>query len=290
MLPLGIRLGNQRRYRHPPSANTNGTDSGRDESIPDPEPQVFNPSLADVFKVRHLLQWSLPRSLPEELVDIIVDAAEYWPSIEHRMEDRRIIQKDCDQVLLKTVPLCYDRNSLGQESSPTPLPHRGIHPCRKIVFNISSHDQGGGPRRDNMYESSWTWFDAEVIHGAHTRNMYVNGVEQEILDNERGQVRKHYTEADALLLPRENKLQGNGANVSDMQHNTIVWDYRDDIQADSAEALEIEKTQGRGRLNLDGHGVRELEVGDSIALWARARFPGWSNHVHRASVRIYWAV
>lgn len=141
-----------------------------------------------------------------------------------------------------------------------------------------------------MYAFSWTWFDVEVIHGAHTRNMYANGTEQEILDNERGQVRKHYTEADALLLPRDNKLQVNGAHVSDMQHNKIVWDYRDDIQADSPEAFEIEKNLGRGRLTLDGHGVRELEVGDSIAVWARARFPGWSNNVYRASVRIYWVV
>jgi hypothetical protein len=141
-----------------------------------------------------------------------------------------------------------------------------------------------------MYEFSWTWFDTEVIRSAHKRNMYLNGTEQEILDNERGQVRKHYTEADDLLLPRGNKLQVNGAHVGEMQHTTIVWDYRDDVEADSAEAHEIEKTRGRGRLTLDGRGVRELEVGDSIALWARARFPGWSNHVHRASVRIFWAV
>ncbi|CAI7652454.1 unnamed protein product [Penicillium glandicola] len=289
MLPLGVRPGRQRRSHGP--ANTNGTDSdGSDEGMPDLGPQVFNPSLEDVLNVRHLLQWNVAHGLPEELIDMIIDAAEYWPSIEQKMQHKRVIQKDRDQVLLKTVPLCYDRNSLEQGSSPTPLPHRGAHPCRKIVFNISSHDQGGRQRRDNMYEFSWTWFDTEVIHHAHTRNMYVNGTEQEILDNERGQVRKHYTEADALLLPRGNKLQGNGAHVSDMQHNTIVWDYRDDIQADSPEAFEIQKTLGRGRLNLDGHGVHELEVGDSIALWARARFPGWSNHVERASVRMYWAV
>ncbi|KAF9253132.1 hypothetical protein DTO013E5_480 [Penicillium roqueforti] len=291
MLPFGVRPGNCRRSHGQPSADTNGTDSdGVDTCISDPGPQVFNPSIADVLKVRNLLQRKVPRGLPEELIDMIIDAAEYWPSIEQKLEEHRIIQKDCDQVLLKTVPLCYDRKSLEQDSSPTPLPHRGAHPCRKIVFNISSHDQGSGKCRDNMYEFSWTWFDIEVIHGAHTKNMYANGIEQEILDNERGQVRKHYTEEDALLLPRHNKLQSNGAHVSEMQHNIIVWDYRDDIQADSPEALEIEKTLGRGRLTLDGHEVRELEIGDSIALWARARFPGWSNHVHQASVRIYWAV
>lgn len=41
---------------------------------------------------------------------MIVDAAEYWPSVEQNMPDQRIIHKDCDQVLLKTVPFCYDRN------------------------------------------------------------------------------------------------------------------------------------------------------------------------------------
>ncbi|KAJ5092180.1 hypothetical protein NUU61_007050 [Penicillium alfredii] len=141
-----------------------------------------------------------------------------------------------------------------------------------------------------MYECAWTWFDTEVIREAHAKNMYADGTEQEILDNERGQVRKHYTEADSLLLPRGNKLQVNGAHVSEMQHVRIVWHYQDSIDPESPEAHEIERTQGRGPLTLDGRGVRELEVGDSIALWARARFVGWSNHVYRARMRIFWAV
>ncbi|CAG8921077.1 unnamed protein product [Penicillium salamii] len=293
MLPHGVRPENQRRRGTLP-LQTNESES--DDSIDTTSESgnvIFNPGLMDVLKVRFLLQWKLTTGVPEELVDMIIDAAEYWPSIEHTIDEQRTIHKDCDQVLLKTVPLCYDRNaclSLEQGSSPKQLPHRGTHPCRKIIFNLSSHDQGGRRRHHNMYEFSWTWFDTEVIRSAHEKSMYANGNEQEILDNERGQVRKHYTEADDLLLPRGNKLQVNGAHVSEMQHTTIVWDYRDDVKADSPEAHEIEKTRGRGRLTLDGRGVRELEVGDSIALWARARFPGWSNHVNRASVRIYWAV
>lgn len=111
MLPFGARPGNLRRSHGRPSANTNSADSdGSDECIPDPEPEVFNPTLVDVLNVRHLLQWKLPRGLPEELIDMIVDAAEYWPSIEQKMQTQRTIQKDCDQVLLKTVPLCYDQN------------------------------------------------------------------------------------------------------------------------------------------------------------------------------------
>lgn len=110
MLPFGVRPGNCRRSHGQPSADTNGTDSdGVDTCISDPGPQVFNPSIADVLKVQNLLQRKVPRGLPEELIDMIIDAAEYWPSIEQKLEEHRIIQKDCDQVLLKTVPLCYDR-------------------------------------------------------------------------------------------------------------------------------------------------------------------------------------
>lgn len=79
------------------------------ESIEDA--RTFYPSLWDVLKTRYLLQWKASKQgLPAELVDAIIDAAEYWPSTERRMEGvKRIISNDRDQVLLKTVPLCYDR-------------------------------------------------------------------------------------------------------------------------------------------------------------------------------------
>lgn len=78
---------------------------------PNADDQTFHPSLWDVLRARHLLQWkACKESLPTELVDEIIDAAEYWPSTVRQMEGgRRIISADRDQVLLKTVPLCYDR-------------------------------------------------------------------------------------------------------------------------------------------------------------------------------------
>lgn len=72
----------------------------------------YFPSIWDVLKVRYLLQWKLSEGFPAELVDEIIDAAEYWPSTEHHMveeNERRTILTDQDQVLLKTVPLCYSR-------------------------------------------------------------------------------------------------------------------------------------------------------------------------------------
>lgn len=111
--PHGARLENQRR-RGSLHSESNGSESdGSVESLPESNssPVTFNPKLMDVLKVRFMLQWKLPTGLPEELVDIIIDAAEYWPSTEHIIDEHRTIHKDRDQVLLKTVPLCYDRNA-----------------------------------------------------------------------------------------------------------------------------------------------------------------------------------
>lgn len=141
-----------------------------------------------------------------------------------------------------------------------------------------------------MYHFSWTWFDTEVIRAAHTRNMYVNGIEQELLANEQGQRATHFGPHDEKLLPRDDKLVVNRARVGEPHSTEITWHYLDNVEPDSPEADRIEHTCGRGRDTLDGRGVRQLEVGDSLALWARARFPGWTNHVHEASARVFWAV
>ncbi|KAJ5491504.1 hypothetical protein N7539_003071 [Penicillium diatomitis] len=299
------------------TSDTEGSESEDQESRPD---------AWDVLQVRALLQWRL--GMPVEIIDQIIDTAEYWPSTTVKMtipQDRshRHIRKDRDQVLLKTVPLCFDRKvglcgnlppspvtstrdaltnhwifdcCLEKQledapDAPHPLPSRSyVHPCRKIVFHISSHDQGPGRCHPDMYEHSWTWFDVEVIRAAHTKKMYANGEEQELLPHESGDVVTPRTIEDPLLLPGPGKLQNNGARVAERQDVEIVWHYQDNIPADSPEALEMEKTKGRGRATLDGQFVRDLQVGDSIAIWARARFPGWSNHVYYASATVFWAI
>lgn len=51
---------------------------GNSSSLPSPEliPHAYSPSVQDVLEVRDIL---LARALPVELVDPIIDAAEYWP-------------------------------------------------------------------------------------------------------------------------------------------------------------------------------------------------------------------
>lgn len=100
----------QRRPRPNKSPEPEGTkDTGGNKSSSNGsnEPQEFYPSLFDVLKVRYLLQCKLTEAIPPEIVDLIIDAAEYWPSSETSLGgDGTVIRTDMDRELLRTAPLC----------------------------------------------------------------------------------------------------------------------------------------------------------------------------------------
>ncbi|KAB8230190.1 hypothetical protein ETB97_001255 [Aspergillus alliaceus] len=266
-----------------PSDMGNQNSTGDDAQRPT-DSEGFYPDIYDVLKVRYLLRWKIiPEGLPAEIVDLIIDAAEYWPSTEATLGEKRIIRQDKDQVLVRTAPLCYDEKTLGSDS-PKVLPHRTIHPCRKIVFSISSHDQGFASSGHGTFDGSYTWFDAEVIRSANL----ATSTDAPIPEPDANGIR--FGQGHPLLLPKSSKLQSNRAAVSGTQHYEITWHHLDNIRADSAEAEEIQHNQGRGKDTLDGTQVRTLQVGDVISVLGRARFGGWSNHVERLSVRVFWAV
>ncbi|KAL4802906.1 hypothetical protein BDV18DRAFT_163429 [Aspergillus unguis] len=253
----------------------------------------FYPDIDDVLKVRHIFLWKVkPEGLPVEVVDMIVDAAEYWPSTKVKLEKGRRINKDVDEAMLCTNPLCYDEKTL--DSSRKTLPHRTVHPCRKIIFSIVSHDQGGysehrwaGHERPAPYEGSFTWFDAEFIHNSHEPSQQT--VIHEKM-NPTDKSPKHFAPDNPLLLPRGNCLQRNRARMYGAKRHDVVWHYLDDVTRESQEAEDAERETGRGRDTLAGKQVREMRIGDSIVVWARARFPGWVNYVDELSVRVFWAI
>lgn len=167
------------------------------------------------------------------------------------------------------------------------LPHRTAHPCRKIVFFIASHDQGWGGRQKGSYESSNTWFDAEILPST-----LEEWPENEVAATHSTSPpkKRYFNPGGAHLLSTENKLQSNKTAEKETQRYTITWHHLDNIDPTTPEAEEIERCQGRGRATLDGRRVRQIGLGDSVSVIARARFGGWTNHIDQLSVRVFWAV
>lgn len=148
-------------------------------------PERYRPSVDEVIAVKEALHKK--STLPFELVDSIVDMAEYWPhttTINSQLTTIRAGRNHEDLLMLRSYPLGYlacNDDDLEQwqmhpqyaESYPTlqpkPWPEsrhvpseateevlkqwslkslpKGEHPCRKIVFTIKSHDQGWGGDR-----------------------------------------------------------------------------------------------------------------------------------------------
>lgn len=179
-----------------------------------------------------------------------------------------------------------------KEDSSETLLHRGLYPCRKIIFDISSHDQGWGGDRDHRgtYRGSWTWFDAYILPS--NKKNSANGEKGDQASDVSSKTEEETTSEPTRLkplLPDFNKLQCNRTATKDPKNYHIVWHYKDNIQQDSSEAERIEEEEGRGSATLDGKSVRSVQIGDQVVVWIRARFAGWRNHVDSMSVRIFWA-
>jgi hypothetical protein len=141
-----------------------------DQGPPNPLPNdtSFKPAIIDVIRTRQLLRLASAGKLPVELEDIIIDFAEYWPHVSaaksHNVVARGSTAHE-NVLVVRTPPVCSlatagaDQDSLGLPE-PTLL-----HPVRKIIFRIRSHDQGWSgedPATRHTYMPSYTWFDAEL--------------------------------------------------------------------------------------------------------------------------------
>ncbi|KAI3340864.1 hypothetical protein F4824DRAFT_355924 [Ustulina deusta] len=163
---------------------------------PNPPPELRNihaPTPKEYAAVKRTL--GKATNFPPELIDIIMDFAEYWAcsiaSIDYSVTANGHLavhggRPGEDKFVLRTEPLglttwhSTDQKQwqaaapackLGEEYSRTELerfvegpPSTLDHPFRKIVFDIVSRDQGWSPQRDShgTYRFSPTWFDVGI--------------------------------------------------------------------------------------------------------------------------------
>lgn len=256
--------------------------------------------------------------LPAELVDKIIDDASYWLHSSVYLERcltvpvRREGGSVEDVMYMRTLPLGIrgtdgDFNLLEKDfedgsawtkelrlGGPDDLLYSTTtlsHPCRKIVFQLWSNDQGwGGERSNGPYKASYTWFDVG-IEKAQTSIFTNNTVDWPayLLFKEEVDAFPIQRDVTKPFLPSDTTLQKNAMAIKYTTKHAVVWHFLDSFDKESAVAIEAGKL-GRGPGTLDGKFVRNMQVGDCITLWARARFPGWENCVKKAKITVYWAV
>ncbi|KAJ4413014.1 hypothetical protein N0V82_008602 [Gnomoniopsis sp. IMI 355080] len=152
------------------------------------EPHNYEPSPIDVVVTKMMLQQGL--KLPAEVVLSILDFAEYWPHTSATLDSSFITMSGGDRenrFVLRTKPLGLIKTPKDEHGytftrvEPKPLPDGAEYPvsqfqtwiggptdtiqypCRKIVFTITSHDQGWSntARQDRgSYRGSYTWCEA----------------------------------------------------------------------------------------------------------------------------------
>ncbi|KAI1506045.1 hypothetical protein F5X99DRAFT_366963 [Biscogniauxia marginata] len=300
---------------------------------------AYERSPVDCLEVKRVV--AKATSFPPELVDIIMDFAEYWAcsvsSIDYtQLRARRHTitggRPSEDEMLLRTPPLGLTKWRPSSEelwrsqAAPRPLQEEYSqsrlkdfatgpkdtleHPARRIVFDITSHDQGHGgvPEDRYTYHHSFTWFDAgldrfdmknecpqdckdrEDSESAGTPSdtpsdiptCAIRPVWPPLKENAAGYHHELYSPADRVI--QRNKL-ADGA----WQHHHVEWSWSDDIDPESTAGQELDDA-GRGTATGNGEFVRNLKLGDMITIWGRARFGAWANHIEALKVQVYWAV
>ena len=133
-----------------------------------PSAPNYQPRVWDVLAVKQDLA-SLSRYLPSDIVELIIDFAQYWPHTTTFQNVRTLARGRSKEhvFVMRSVPLCVDA-SKDMKVAPkktTFSEPRLRFPARRIVWTIKSHDQGwSGEPADTKgtYHNSWTGFDAGV--------------------------------------------------------------------------------------------------------------------------------
>jgi hypothetical protein len=169
-----------------------GSDAAANSGAGGPQ---HEPSLVDVIVAKAMLTKAL--SLPPEIIDRIVDLAEYWPHTTTELDGTTVIARGGNNnplgpsrtgsenvFVLRSVPLGLQNwKRVSHNASDSPIERTLLkpqppgeeysaddfqqliaspisllaQPCRRIVFTIVSHDQGWGGERDDVGTYNGSW-------------------------------------------------------------------------------------------------------------------------------------
>jgi hypothetical protein len=126
-----------------------------------PSSETFIPTPADIAVIRALFVRGVTPSnisIPPEVTNLILDAAEYWPCVARRVHKSTLSYSAHSMGGKMAVLLC-----LG---GPIPHPPDGLAVnVKKAVFRVSGRDQGwvsSGASKRRTYHGAYSWYEAAI--------------------------------------------------------------------------------------------------------------------------------
>lgn len=237
------------------------------------DPVHHTPSDRDVQIVRYLFQ----ALLPLELVDVIIEDAEYWPCI--HVERSEPILVDAKRSISRGLKMawCYLVSSPVPEALDSAGQSLGQSRVRRVDLKVQGHDQGWGKLSFPVilymrgrcstplpatHPGPWSWFEATIIKALRESNLVwlpaaLNGP---------------VDPASVLAgLNFDQTFEGftrwhiaaNAIATQVKQDHSIVWTEQEAQAPGNVKGM-------RGREGLGHELVRALQPGDRIAILALA--------------------
>ncbi|KAJ4475916.1 hypothetical protein C8J55DRAFT_606944 [Lentinula edodes] len=233
------------------------------------EPVHHTPSDRDVQIVRYLFQTLLPL----ELVDVIIEDAEYWPCI--HVDRSEPILVDAKRSISRGLKMawCYLVSSPVPEALDSAGQSLGQSRVRRVDLKVQGHDQGWA-----THPGPWSWFEATIIPALSESNLvWLPAALKGPVDPASVFAGSNFDETFEGFTRWH--IAANAIATQVKQDHSIVWTEQEAQAPGNIKGM-------RGREGLGHELVRALQPGDRIAILALAEQWGWENHVYNASIDI----
>ncbi|KAJ8115593.1 hypothetical protein OPT61_g2803 [Boeremia exigua] len=256
--------------------------------MPKAEPEPWSLDYKHVVQMRALLR---ALGLPTELALEILDHAEYWPTRRFSTEAGKTVKVAATMFRSSVAGLCLDIDVFNDPVVDSLRKGGERVRIKAIEFHIRSRDQGWTSEPTEGTFSTSSWLETSILRGVEDRNTelppscWLSSVFRSPQDFQR-----HVTQHGWQLLSRPEDaeqgpqggeeglawyLQGNRvATRGRTQEYDVLWTH-DDFKGNEG--------CGRGETYLS-----QLEDGDRLLVWARAKWPGWQCIVEGIDVTAHY--
>jgi len=253
------------------------TDTSSPRSNNNMEP--WTPSYADICIARAMLK---SRGLPTELVLDILEYAQYVPEVEFTTTQRTVASAPSSSAVVCLVAGVLADDITHKLGSP-----KAKLKTTEIEFHIDSHDQGWTSEQTQGTFDTSSWLEVSIVRGENRMpNNHQESLSNAYTNNYNNPVTMHHhlrtkgqklvaRPAEASIGPQGGEeplawyLQGNRVTERENTKYRVLWGR------DHHEANEDNEGAGTGVKFVEG-----LQEGDSVVVWARAKYPGWRCEVN----------